>query len=425
MVVGVTLLIQAFIVIALSWLLARICLFVRLPALLGMIAAGALAAVIPVPENVLGGWGGIDFSGDMGMAGSAVPSLAAISPSVRLAILAVVLLRAGLGLIRQDVVGGGRLALGIGIMPMLGDAAAVALGGVYLLGLPPASAVALGFLVAAISPAIVIPGVLDILERATPEQRRVPSALVVGAPLDNIAALVGLGIAIDFALQGDVTWTGAVAQTLYAIGVGVAAGVIVGVALSCLGRRWPTWAGHFFVVFLLWGLAVGLIAVGTWASFSFVLSILSLGMTIRELAPQMATALMPGLRRVWDVTQYALFALIGYAVDVEAMSLVGGAAIAVIVMGQGGRALAAALVTGSARMSRDERLACIYCYVPKATIQAAFASMALDRGIPGGEVLLSTGVLAIVVTAPIGVVTLHRGARLLLGPRVTAEKPPS
>ncbi|MBT3222171.1 MAG: hypothetical protein HN348_24115, partial [Proteobacteria bacterium] len=128
--------------------LARLAKWLHLPPLLGMIAAGVALAALDLTAELAG------------------PHIDSVSAPIRLGALTVVLMRAGLGLSWTDVRDAGGLGLRLATLPMIGDAALVCAGGVFLLDLPLSHALVLGFLVAAISPAIVIPGLLDLLEQA-------------------------------------------------------------------------------------------------------------------------------------------------------------------------------------------------------------------------------------------------------------------
>jgi len=152
---------QLIAILLAAWVLARLAGVARLPPLIGMILGGALVAALPWPDT----------------------SLQPVSSPVRLAVLALVLLRAGLGLSVADLRRAGPLALRLGMLPLIGDVVLVALAGHLLLGLSLLPALALGFLVGAISPAIAIPGLLDLLEDVPESGRRAPAALLAASAL--------------------------------------------------------------------------------------------------------------------------------------------------------------------------------------------------------------------------------------------------
>ncbi len=379
---------------ALAWL-ARYC---RLPPLLGMIVAGMVFGALDLTASLQG------------------PGLESISTPVRLGALTVVLLRAGLGLSIEDLRAAGGLGLRLATIPMLGDAALVTAGGVLILGLPVSHALVLGFLVAAISPAIVIPGLLDLLRKPAPESRRVLNALLVGAPLDNIFAVVLMGVALDAAIIG-ITFTTSARlvfvlawKVLLGLAVGVAVGSVLGGVLRRLGEHGGGWGGLATLLVV----AGGVVTAGNYWDFSYVLALLSLGAALRRAAPDTWKRVDEKLLVVWGVVQYALFGLIGAAVDLESAASA-GLAVAVIALGQVGRAAGSFAATAASGLDLRSRTACVLAYVPKATIQAAFAALALERGLDSGGLILTAGVLAVVLTAPAGVLTLYHGTAKLLG----------
>jgi NhaP-type Na+/H+ or K+/H+ antiporter len=341
-------------------------------------------------------------------------SLSQVSSPARQTVLALILLRAGLGLSQQDYRQASGLTLSLGLIPLLGDAAFVTLGGVALFGLPLPSAVVLGFLVAAISPAIVIPGMMELLDRRRGSHRRVPAALLAGAPLDNVVAVVALGVALDLALAQPGAWHLQLVRIPQNVLGGALIGAVVGVALALPLRGLRGRAVEVASV-VVWAAGALLFPLCGWLGLSAVIAALVVGSVARALAPRQVLPLSGGLTRAWYVAQYVLFGLIGASFSLGAISsrtVVAG--LAVVLIGQIGRAGGVLLATSRSSLSHRERLACVLAYLPKATIQAAFAGLPLDRGLPEGQILLSTAVLAILILAPLGVVTLHRGVDALL-----------
>ena len=378
-------------------ILSRLTEGIRLPGVIGALGAGVIAAQVLFP---------------LLPAGLPGPSLAVVSPHLRMAVLGVVLLRVGFSLTPGDLRGAGGLAVGLGLLPMVGDALAAALAGALLLGLAPPTALVLGFLVAAISPAIVIPGLMELLERRAGPARRLPTALLVGAPLDNIAAVLALGVVLDLALTSGGAWVLALARLPVQLAGGVAAGaagawLFTRIVPGSLGQGGPGAA-------LLWALAVGLGLLCPLAGLSPVLAVLALGFGLQRWAPERVGGLSLGLAGAWRWAQPLLFGLIGAAVKIAPLARAGLSYVAVILAGQVGRTAGAFLATWRAKLTPAQRLACVLAYLPKATIQAAFAGVPLARGLARGEDLLAVAVLAIVITAPIGMFALHRGAERLL-----------
>lgn len=377
-------------------ILARIAKLLRVPPLLGMIVAGVIVAALDLTAGLPG------------------PGLELVSSPLRLAALTVVLLRAGLSISLEDLRAAGGLGLRLATLPMLGDAAAVTLGAIFLLGLPVSHALVLGLLVAAISPAIVIPGLLELLRRPAPESRRVLNALLVGAPLDNILAVVLMGVALDAALVGgSISWS-FMGLLLWKVGLGLVTGVALGAMLGQALRRTGERGGGWGALLALAVVAGCAVTAGHFLGFSQVLAVLALGATLRGRAPKAWKELDGRLLKIWGLVQYALFGLIGAAVELGPLASAGVAVAGVVLLGQLGRAVGSMTATTASGLPLRHRLACVLAYVPKATIQAAFAALALDRGLASGELILTAGVLAVVITAPIGVVAFHQGAARLL-----------
>jgi len=402
----VNLLATLLVLLVLAWALAHLVKLLGLPPLLGMLAAGVVVATL-LPEQLLpvtvpmGAW-----------------RLEHVAPEIRQAVLAVVLLRAGLSLSRQGLRQAGPLALKLGLLPLLGDVALLTVAAVGVLDLSIGHALVLGFTVAAISPAIVIPGVLELLAKRSGKDRRLPTALLTGAPLDNIACLLLLTIVLDVALGRGEGFATRLLRLPLNLVMSMAAGVAAGWLISLADRAGQRQRA---VAMLSWTAAAGLIALGRWLDFSYVLAIITAGVVVRARSPELADRLSRGLVQIWSVTRYALFGLIGAAVDLGPLASVGLLAVAVIVLGQCGRAGGSLLATIGEDLSGKQRLAGVLCYVPKATIQAAFGSMALDAGLASGDVIVTVAILSIVICAPLGVVGLHRIADgLLPGARLAA-----
>ncbi|MBJ95546.1 MAG: hypothetical protein CMP23_13875 [Rickettsiales bacterium] len=391
-----------------AWLLARLAARLGVPPLLGMILAGVLLARLQLPF------------------GPEALRLDSLSSPLRVALPTVLLLRAGLGLSVAELRRVGSVGLRLGFLPLLADAAVLWLASRWLLRLDPLAAAVLAFLVAALSPAIVLPGLLALIG-ARPQgsrERSVLQTLLVGAPLDNVFALVLMGLALDAALVGSGELGDLLPALAWKVGVGAAAGVLTGLGLVRAMRL--VGAERHARRLLLAVLVVGLMLL--WAGvrwqFSFILAQVALGLTLRALLTNQVQPLDAQLKGCWEVAQYALFGLIGAALPLEPVVSVGAAVLVVVLMGQLGRLVGSYLATVGAGFTGPERLACALAYVPKATIQAAFAALPLDRvlalgaasalSVEDAQLILCAGVLAVVITAPIGSVTLQLGVDRLL-----------
>jgi NhaP-type Na+/H+ or K+/H+ antiporter len=387
---------QAIILLLAAWLSAQICRKLHLPPILGMIVAGALVGNFVWPCLPTDHW----------------IHLEECSAPIRLAVLALILLRAGLGLSLRKVGRAGSLALRLGSLPMLGEALAVTLTAHTLAGMPWPSAMVLGFLVAAVSPAIVIPGLLDLLGKRTGTARRVPTALLAAAPLDNILAMLGFEIACQLAISPETSWLTTLAHLPYSIGLGALLGLTAGLLVSRQEQTFPFFHELFCLEVI--SCVIALVFVCQEFGLSPVICVLFMGGTLRAQLPKKAETLSVDLARIWALAQYVLFSLIGAALDLAPLVHIGLLSVSIILAGQLARAASVLLATIKTGCDLRQRMACVCSLVPKATIQAAFASLPLQLGLPQGDLILSVAVLAIVITAPIGVLTLTQSAEKLL-----------
>ena len=391
-----TLLIEATLLLVSTWVFAQGARLLRLPPLLGMLCAGVTLRALHVPLP------------------AADISLSDVSSHVRLGILTLILLRAGLGLQLQQFKEAGTFALRLGVVPLAGEILLVTLATHWLLGFSPASSLVVGCLLGAISPAIVIPALLEFIDkRPKGRTRDLLQGLLVGATLDNIVALVALGVALDAALSQSAPWTTIAWLLPLKVLGGVLIGALGGLIATLLKQRAPA-STKVAQGLSVWLGGIALIALGELLEVSFVVGILVMGSVICTRNPTWAQELSNDFRRVWAIAQYALFGLIGYAVDPGPLREVGLAVVLIVVVGQVGRALAAWLATAGGGRSSRERGVCVLSYIPKATIQAAFAALPLDRGLPEGNVALGAAIVAILITAPAGVIAITRAVPRLL-----------
>ena len=366
-------------------LLAKVCPHLRVPPLLGMIAVGIL------------------WRTTLGSGETPPPALLDIATPLRLAVLTLVLLRAGLGISMVDLRQAGPLAIGLGIVPNLCEASAVAVLSVLLLDLNIITAAMLGCLVAAISPAIVIPNILQILQYKHPDRTQPHLyGLLVGAPLDNIFSLLCLSVLLELAGSSDAGMAGAIAQLPIAWLAGAAVGIAGAWGIGFVLKRAGSQSAQTEAMITA-GVALGVVALCELSGMSMVIATLSLGMTLNHRAPLLAKNLSVTFASWWPAASIVLFALIGAAVDVGPIAHAGFWLVTIVVLGQLGRAAGVALATANTELNRTDKLVCAVAYIPKATIQAAFAGLPLDRGLAGGELIVTTCVIAIVLTVPIGV----------------------
>ena len=375
----------------------RLFRWLKLPGLLGMILVGILL-----------GPSGLDLLDD---------AIITISSDLRMIALIVILLRAGLGLDRDTLRRVGGIAVRMSALPCLFEGAAVTLAARAILGLPWAEAGVLGFVLAAVSPAVVVPSMLALRERGLGMDKGIPVLILAASSVDDVFAITLFGVFLTLALQsGQVALFAHLAKIPLQVVGGIALGLAAGWLLSRLFARQRPSLQHPERLGLLLAAAMGTVLIGEWVQIAGLLAVMTLGLVLSERNEEIAHGMASALDAVWFFAQIALFVLIGAAVDVRVAWQAGLLGLTVIAIGLVGRGLGVALALWRSNLTLRERLFCAIAYLPKATVQAAVGGVPLAMGVGSGALILAIAVLAIIITAPLGALGISLAAPRLLHP---------
>ncbi len=374
-------------------LLAALLQRLHLPPLLGMLLAGILLG--PSVLNLL----------DDG--------LLAISGSLRKIALLIILARAGLTLRRSDLKKVGRPALLMCFVPALCELAAVTLLGSYFLGISRLEAAILGSVLAAVSPAVVVPQMLRLMEEGWGTERCIPQLILAGASMDDIVVIV-LFTAFTGLAQGSGVSGWQLAAVPVSVVTGLAGGTLVGLVLTLLLRRWKPEGLGLCLVFL--SVAFLLAALEDWGvvPFSGLLAVMAAANLLQQRQPEAGDTLQRQLSQLWVPAQMLLFALVGAAVDLHYAGQMGAGMLALLGLALLCRMLGVALCLLRTPLRPKERLFCMIAYLPKATVQAAIGGVPLAMGLACGQLVLTGAVAAILLTAPLGAIGMACTYRHLL-----------
>lgn len=386
--------------------------------LLGGLAAGRLAEWVRLPSVL-----GMTLFGvalGLGAAGSVPAWFSELDPFLKSFALIVILLRAGLGISRASLNRAGRAALLMAFVPAIAEGLVLTAGFHLVMGFPWATAGLTAFMIAAVSPAVVVPSMLDLRERGLGARSGVVTLILAGASVDDVVAITIFTLFLGIAVGGTGSGTTSaliargVAEVPLSIALGIASGVIIGLALSAFFRRHHERIRATEKAIILVGIAVLLVDVGATIHIAALLGVMTVGFVLLERNERVAHELALKLSKVWVFAQIILFVLIGMAVDPGVAVAAGPRALALIALGLVGRSLGVLLSLIGSHFTRRERLFCVVAYLPKATVQAALGGVALARGVPEGETILAIAVLAIITTAPLGLIGIRYAAPRLL-----------
>lgn len=384
---------------SLGWIVTRL----RLPSLLGMLLTGILLG--PYVLDLLDA------------------SILGISADLRQLALIIILTRAGLSLNLEDLKKVGRPAVLMCFVPACFEIVGMVTLAPRLLGISVLDAAIMGAVVAAVSPAVIVPKMLRLMELGFGTRRSIPQMILAGASVDDVFVIV-MFTAFTGLAQGGTFSPATFVQIPVSIVTGIAVGLAVGVAFGAVYRRIHVRDSVKVVVLLsLSFLFVALenVVKGI-VPFSGLLAVMSCGIAINRRRPELAARLSGKYNRLWVAAEVLLFVLVGATVDIGYAAAAGAAAVLVVLGALVFRMAGVFVCLLRTPLSAKERLFCMIAYTPKATVQAAIGSVPLTMGLGCGQIVLTVAVLAILITAPLGAFSIDLTYRRLLGQAETPEE---
>ena len=262
-------------------------------------------------------------------------------------------------------------------------------------------AAVMGAVIAAVSPAVVAPKMLHLMENGYGMKKAIPQMIMAGASVDDVFVIVIFTAAVGLA-QGESVSAARILQIPIAIILGILVGVVFGILLNML--FWKVHMRDSVKVIALLSLSFLLVAAETLFTFPFsgLLAVMSAGIAIQRKNAAVATHLSAKYAKLWVAAEVILFVLVGATVDVTYAVAAGVSAVLVIFGALTFRMLGVLVCMIKTSLSIKERVFCMIAYMPKATVQAAIGSVPLALGLSCGNIVLTVAVLAILITAPLG-----------------------
>ncbi|MCU0530100.1 MAG: cation:proton antiporter [Cyanobium sp. Prado107] len=338
------------------------------------------------------------------------PRLLALSGDLRQMALVVILLRVGFGLNLGTLRQVGRRVLLLAWIPAACEGLIITLVAPSLLGLSTLEAALLGSVIAAVSPAVVVPLMLRLIEEKRGTERAIPQMVMAAASLDDIAVIVVNGVLLGLLVQQGA----ALPAQLIRLPLGLALGAAAGAGLGWLLIRWiarfrPQANRQVLLILALSLLLLRLQErINGLVPFTGLVAAIALGVVILELRDDLAHPIAAKLASIWVFAELVLFTLVGAQLNVAVAWRSGLAGLAVLALGLLARSIGTLLCLARSEFTAGERLFVTVAYIPKATVQAAIGAVPLmtmqAAGLPTGpgEIILAVAVLSIVVTAPLG-----------------------
>lgn len=360
-----------------------LCRKLRLPALLGMILVGVLAG--PAVLDLIDG------------------SILGISSQLRKIALIIILSRAGLTLNLEDLKKNGRPAVLMCFVPAAFEITGMILLAPVLLPVTRLEAAVMGSVVAAVSPAVIVPKMIKLMEEGYGVRKGIPQIILAGASVDDVFVIV-LFSAFTSLAQGKEISVISFVNIPVSILLGAVIGMVLGYALASYFQRVGVRDAVKLLVFLsvsfLLTAAEGSLHTGI--TFSGLIAVMFMGIGLQRKKMGSAKMLSGKFNQMWVFAEVILFTLVGASVDISYVSSAGLAAVILIFAVLVFRMLGVCLCMAGTKLNWKERIFCMLAYMPKATVQAAIGGLPMAMGLPCGKIVLTVAVLAIFITAPLG-----------------------
>lgn len=389
--------------------MAAVCQQIKLPRIIGMLVTGiALGSYV---LNLLD------------------PAILGISSELRQIALIIILIKAGLSLDLSDLKKVGRPAVMMACVPATCEIIAYIIFAPYILGITRIDAAVMGAVLAAVSPAVVVPRMVNLIENGYGTKKAIPQMILAGASCDDIFVIVLFSTFSGIA-QGGSANIGDFINIPVSIICGIIIGAVAGYVLSVFFET--AYAHEHCVrnsikVIVVLGVSFLLMAVETWLkgklAVSGLLAVVSMACVLKLKSVKEVTArLSEKFGKLWIAAEVVLFVLVGAAVDIRYTLNAGVAAIVMIFVALIVRSAGVLICLVKTGLTAKEKLFCVIAYLPKATVQAAMGSVPLAMGLSCGQIVLSVAVMAILITAPLGAIGMDATYKRLLKKLVMYKK---
>lgn len=366
-----------------GWLFSKI----KLPSLLGMIITGILLG--PHALNIIDS------------------SILSISSDLRQIALVIILTRAGLSLNISDLKKVGRPAFLMCFVPACIEILGTIIFAPLLLGVTILDAAIIGSVIAAVSPAVVVPRMISLIENGYGVEKGIPQLILAGASVDDVFVIIIFTALTSLASVGTMSKI-SLLQIPISIMLGIFIGILTGFFLTAFFKKFHMRDSAKLLIiisvsFLLLEIQNQLEGI---VPISGLLAIMSMGIIIKQKYSLLASRLSAKYNKLWIAAEIFLFVLVGATVDLKYAILSGATAVLLIIIALIFRMTGVSVSLVKTNLSKKERFFCMLAYTPKATVQAAIGTIPLSMGLQCGNIVLTVAVLSILITAPFGAICI-------------------
>lgn len=379
-------------ILLLGMSLGYICQKLKLPSLIGMLLTGIILG--PYVLNLLD------------------PNILAISGDLRKIALIIILTRAGLGLDLSALRKLGRPAILMCFLPATFELLAVLLLAPTLLDLSPLESLILGSVLATVSPAVVVPRMVKLMDEG---YKGIPDLILAGASVDDVYVIVLFSTFIGMA-QGQGANIMSFINIPISIFLGILIGLLLGYVLAFFFKNIHIRDTSKVLIILSISLLLVVLedSLTTSITFSSLISIMFIGVGLKKNREIVAKRLSIKYGKLWVGAEVFLFVLVGATVNINYLTHVGFKALLLIILALIFRMFGVFVCLLKAKLNKKEKLFAMLAYTPKATVQAAIGGIPLSLGLACGDTVLTVAVLAIILTATLGAFAIDLSYKKLL-----------
>ena len=366
-----------------------LCRKIKLPGLFGMVIVGILLG--PYVLNLID------------------PSVLAISAQLRKIALIIILARAGLTLNISDLKKMGRPAILMCFLPATLEMIGTVLLAPKLLSISTMEAALLGAVIGAVSPAVIVPKMIRLIEEGYGTEKGIPQLILAGASADDVYVIVLFSTFTSLVQGGNVSVLRFVNIPISVV-LGILAGLLCGAFLAVMFMKWELTGTVKAIVFLCvcFLLSAAEDAISLPITFSSLIAVMFIGIAMQKKNGEDARILSGKFNELWKGAEVILFVLVGACVDISHLANAGASVLLLLAGALVFRMLGVWVCLLKTALSGREKLFCMFSYMPKATVQAAIGGIPLAMGLPCGDTILTVAVAAIMITAPLGAFAIDR-----------------
>lgn len=361
---------------------------IRLPSLIGMMVVGMLigpAFLNVVPESTL-----------------------KISPYIKDFALVTVLFIGGLGISLDQMKRIGRPAVLLSIIPATLEGLTIAAISMVLLDFTFVQGAILGFIIAAVSPAVLVPSMISLINRKMGQDKAIPQMLLVGASADDTIAITlfttFLGVYMQKSSGESVSFIGQLISIPITIAISIAIGFVLAKVSSVLIKKVTNEYGKLIIAFSVC-LALRLIENGLELHWlNSLLTVMIYGFLIRNSLEESAKSILQNMNKIWAIGKLYLFSFVGMAINPKLVGEFFFIGLGILACSLTVRSIGVLISLIGTDLNIKERAFCVIAYLPKATVQSAKAGIPLQMGVVGGEIMQAIAILSVLITAPIGAI---------------------